>query len=566
MVKKSSKSVTKTKKYKFYNVKRYNFIGLVGALVCYLLSMLPSLLPRPWWLQAVVSGASMAVGYGIGVLLSVAIRWLSQKELRAQKKDQAWKIVTYAIVPAILIMSWLGTRWQNEVRDLLGMERLSSSIIAIVLSAIGLFLLLLSIGRGIRRMARKLRAIARKKLPPHAGAVIGFGAATLVVYWIVSGLMLSNFLRVVNNAYGTRDNRAPDGITQPTEFEKSGSPESLVSWDKIGFQGRGFVGSGPSAEQIKSYTGRPAKEPIRAYAGLQTADSPEARAELALAELKRTKAFERKVLVIGTATGTGWLDPRAVDALEFMYDGDTAIVSQQYSYLPSWISFLVDKENARAAGRALYDTVIDEWSRLPKDTRPKLIVYGLSLGSFGGQAAFSGINDIRRSTDGALFTGTPNESEVWRKTTDNRDEGSPEWQPTYKSGETVRFASTKEQILADDKNWQPSRILFVQHANDPVVWFSFDLILHEPDWLKEPRGTGVSNKTRWYPFITFLQVGLDQAIAESAPVGHGHYYIDTTVYAWQAVVPPKDWSTQKSEALQNYLNDTFYNIPASSSL
>lgn len=330
----------------------------------------------------------------------------------------------------------------------------------------------------------------------------------------------------------------------------------MPAWDKIGFQGRKFVGTGPSKEDIESYTKQTALEPIRVYAGKSTAETAEERAQLALDELKRTGAFDRDVLVIATATGTGWLDPSVVDALEYLHGGNTAIVSQQYSYLPSWISFLVDQERAREAGRVLYDTVLEEWATLPEDNRPKLLVYGLSLGSFGSQAAFSGINDIRRSVDGALFTGSPNDSEVWRKTTDNRDEGSPEWQPTYKKGEAVRFASTREDIIKSDGTWQDNtRILFLQHATDPVVWFSFDLIFNKPDWLNESRGRGVSESTRYFPIVTFLQVTLDQAIAASAPIGYGHYYVDTPVYAWAAVYQPADWSVEKSDALQTFLNN-----------
>jgi uncharacterized membrane protein len=52
-----------------------------------------------------------------------------------------------------------------------------------------------------------------------------------------------------------------------------------------------------------------------------------------------------------------------------------------------------------------------------------------------------------------------------------------------------------------------------------------------------------------------LQVTFDQAIAASAPIGHGHYYIDTPVYAWAAVYAPEGWTNQKSDDLQNYLNN-----------
>ena len=43
-----------------------------------------------------------------------------------------------------------------------------------------------------------------------------------------------------------------------------------------------------------------------------------------LTELERTGAFDRKVLVIIPATGTGWINPVAARSLEMMYNGDTA--------------------------------------------------------------------------------------------------------------------------------------------------------------------------------------------------------------------------------------------------
>ena len=40
-----------------------------------------SLLPRPWFFQGLVSGISLVIGYGIGVLLCKTASWLSQLEL-----------------------------------------------------------------------------------------------------------------------------------------------------------------------------------------------------------------------------------------------------------------------------------------------------------------------------------------------------------------------------------------------------------------------------------------------------------------------------------------------------
>ena len=47
-----------------------------------------------------------------------------------------------------------------------------------------------------------------------------------------------------------------------------------------------------------------------------------------------------------TTTGSGWVDPASVDTFEYLSGGDSAIVAIQYSYLPSWMSYLVDQSKA----------------------------------------------------------------------------------------------------------------------------------------------------------------------------------------------------------------------------
>ena len=138
------------------------------------------------------------------------------------------------------------------------------------------------------------------------------------------------------------------------------------------------------------------------------------------------------MLVVVTTTGTGWVDPAASDSLEYEFNGDTAMVAMQYSYLPSWLSFLVDQVKARDAGRALFDAVYGVWAELPAVPRPQLLVFGESLGTFGGEAAFSGIADIRNRTDGVLWAGPPNFNELWRGIVDDREAGSPEWLPVVR--------------------------------------------------------------------------------------------------------------------------------------
>ena len=147
-------------------------------------------------------------------------------------------------------------------------------------------------------------------------------------------------------------------------------------------------------------------------------------------------------LVVAGTTGTGWLEPQSVDALEYLWNGDSAIVGIQYSYLPSWISFLVDKDRASEAGIALFDAVYAKWSTLPPDHRPKLIAYGLSLGSFSMQSALRQRRRPGLRTDGALFVGTPDFTQPWGDITAGRDPGSPAVAAgRTENGRTVRFGT-----------------------------------------------------------------------------------------------------------------------------
>lgn len=161
---------------------------------------------------------------------------------------------------------------------------------------------------------------------------------------------------------------------------------------------------------------------------------------------------------------------------------------------------------------------------------------------------------MRHSVDGALFVGTPNDTELWRTITDQREAGSPEWQPVYEKGAAVRFAATNTDIAQNQTTWQQPRVLYLQHASDPVVWFSFDLLINKPDWLAERRGPDVSPATRWYPIVTFLQVGIDQFFGTTVPNGHGHNYANTMVTAWGAIAPPDGWSQAKTEKLQTIID------------
>jgi uncharacterized membrane protein len=279
-----------------------------------------------------------------------------------------------------------------------------------------------------------------------------------------------------------------------------------------------------------------------------------------LSELERTGAFDREVLVIAPTTGTGWINPIAARSLEMMYNGDTAIVGSQYSYLPSWISFLGDREKSMKSGRMMIDAIHDRWAKLPADRRPRLVLYGESLGSMAGQGAFDWLPDISRmGFSSVLWVGPPNASPLWSAITVRRDPGTPEVEPRYDNGRTVRFSQGNDaaEIARDAATpWEGTRVMFLQHPSDPIVWWSQDLLFNRPDWLAEPPGRDRTASMRWYPIITFWQVAADMTNAASAPGGHGHNYGDYILDGWAGVAPPAGWNPADTERIRTAMEQT----------
>jgi uncharacterized membrane protein len=276
--------------------------------------------------------------------------------------------------------------------------------------------------------------------------------------------------------------------------------------------------------------------------------------DVVIEELERTAAFDRKILVIVPTTGTGWINPVAARSIETMYNGDTAIVGVQYSYLPSWISFLGDRDKSVESGRLLIDRIHDRWQRLPPDHRPKLVLYGESLGSLAGQGAFGWLPDIAEMGFSAvLWVGPPNESSLWSGLVRRRDPGTREVDPRYDNGRTVRFTQATDDSSVDrvaQAPWQGTRVLFLQHPSDPIVWWSPKLIFSQPDWLSEPAGSDRTSAMRWYPIVTFWQVSADMTNAAGMPGGHGHNYGDAIVDGWAAVIPPDGWTLSDTGRLK----------------
>jgi uncharacterized membrane protein len=529
--------------------------GCWGAIIFGCLSFTPSLLPRGGVIQGVICGITAAIGYGLGVWAASIWRAFAD---RGPRPARHWAWLTFFIAaPVLFAVSFgLGQYWQYQIRGLMGVTDYSIPLaIASPFIAAAVFVLFLLIGRGLRGLYRWAAKLLSRWIGPRAARGVGWLLVVGLTYLVVSGLLLQGFIGLMNKAYSVRDTTTAEGVTKPTTDLRSGGPGSLIPWDTLGFQGRNFIGKGPSVSDIEHFTGQPAMEPIRIYAGLASASDAEAQAALAVQDLERAGGFQRKYLDVVTTTGSGWVDPALVDSFEYLTGGDCATVAIQYSYLPSWISYLVDQAKAQEAGQALFDAVYGVWAKMPSDQRPKLVIAGESLGTFGGEAAFTGANGMANTTDGILFAGPPNFNRLWTEFTDHRQAGSPEIQPIYKDGQIVRFASDPgKAIPPSGQAWSGTRVLYMQHPSDPIVWWSPHLIFSQPDWISEPPGSDVLGSMFWMPFITFWQVTADLPFSTGVPDGHGHRYSAEYVDGWNAVLQPPGMTSEDLTNLRKIIS------------
>jgi len=504
------------------------------------LSFTPSLLPRGGFTQGLVCGITASIGYGLGVLAAWLWRGFADREPR-EPKPSSWRILLIGGALLLVVSFGLGQYWQHEIRGLMGVTEYNLALVLISpFVAVFFFALFLLIGRGIRRVYRVVSALLSRRFGKRAASATGWVLVAVTVYLVISGILLDGLVGAMDEAFSVRNTITEEGVAQPTSSLRSGGPGSLVPWDTLGREGRTFAGSGPSAADISAVVGRPAEEPIRTYAGLDSGEDAEARAKLVVDDLARAGGFERANLLVATTTGSGWVDPALVAPFEYITGGDAATVTMQYSYLPSWLSFLVDQTKAREAGRALFDAVYDRWSKLPQDQRPRLFVAGESLGTFGGETAFSGEYDLRNRTAGTVFAGPPNFNTLFRDFSDHRDPGSPEIEPVYKNGRTVRFTTDAATSMPPaGQPWDGTRVIYLMHPSDPIVWWSPNLIFNEPDWIGEAPGRDVLGDMVWMPFITFWQVTADLPFSTEVPAGHGHKYTTEYVDAWNAVMRPE---------------------------
>ena len=525
-----------------------SFLGVIAALAMYAVSVSPSLMARSWAWHAVASGILVACGYVAGVVVQnvaqLVIRLTGLTISASEPVELGFRIG----IGALFALWWIyaviqSYRRARKAAALVNMpgetfgEYLLGTAGAVVVSWV-----LLRIVGALNGLCWMLIASLDAHMPRPAAIVVSMVILFAIMFFLTSKVILRGGIGFFRRKAEQLNMRTARGIYQPVVPERSASPASSVTWESVGGQGRVFLGRGPSRLDIAQVCGGVAMEPIRVYSGMPTGGSGiEQAAATVVAELHRTGAFDRAVILIAASTGSGWVDEWQVQPLEFLTRGNCATASLQYSYVPSALNWLTGLEPAQEASAALFAAVRAELDLMDEADRPALFVCGESLGAFASQSVFESFEDVLARVDGALWVGPPAFTPMHAALTAARHKGSPEVAPVVHNARRVRFVNEPSDLRTDLYGrelgpWGFPRVVYAQHPSDPVVWWTNKLIWTQPDWLRERAGRDVSLNVEFTRFATYIQVLADLPVAGTAPGGHGHTYHEELIPLWRGIL------------------------------
>ena len=367
------------------------------------------------------------------------------------------------------------------------------------------------------------------QLVSHAAFMAGAGIAVSALWTRVM-----QRIEAVTTTVDPWMQAAPGVWTDPMT---SGDPASLVSWESLGREGRRhavtYVRPAPVAQplalpdgrtppdlSIATVMGEPARaHPVQVFVGLDSAATPTERVELAIAEMDRTDAWSRSLLMLVSPTGTGYVNYVAIAAAQYLTRGDVASVTMQYSKRPSPLS-LGKVRDAREQNRLLWLHILQRVRAMAPDERPEVVLFGESLGAHTSQDVLLGWGTLGPQAlgiDRALWIGTPGASKWMHEVT-----GAP--RPDVDAS-LVTVVNDHEQLVALGQETRDRlRYVLLSHDNDGVTKFGPDLLNRRPAWLgpdrprredvpmRSPRG--IPAGMRWRPVTTFFQTLIDMKNAQ----------------------------------------------------
>ncbi|HEY1332035.1 MAG TPA: alpha/beta-hydrolase family protein [Actinomycetota bacterium] len=465
-----------------------------------------------WWLTA-----TGVAGTVVGVMQEVITR-------RSDRADASFPVSLFAGPALAAVNEYRRRRWEaadsGEYASEDSKAAAAKSFGMGVGVAVGLNLAATGerwFATGVGRVLSKALAGPERQYRPvgHAVALTAIGAGLYE--------LIRRFDRKIEHAAETIEEAF---AAVPTSSLVSGGPGSLVAWDSLSRQGRRNVSTALTPELIEHVMGEPAvAEPIRVFVGLGSAPTELERRDLAIKELERTGAFDRELLMVVSPTGTGYVNYVAVEAAEYFTRGNMASVTMQYSLRPSPLS-LDRVDEGRHQYRMLIDAIHNALAERPPGKRPRVVLFGESLGAWTSQDAFEhrGTQGLRDAgVDRALWIGSPYMSK---------------WKEQVLRGERAdvdrslvgRFNDFAQLEALGPEARSKLRYVMITHDDDGVAHFGLDLLARAPDWLgpAAARAATVPKAEQWRSPTTFVQTLIDMKNSANVIPGQfeakGHDY------------------------------------------
>lgn len=464
--------------------------------------------------------------------------------------DVSKKIDT-PIVPIVTGLGGFGyamTRWSRELDTRQGVvgKWTADDKPANVFASVGIAVGVANVGRAMGRGF----ASSRSSLVGYMGGGAGhsvIGRSMNLALWGAGAVVL--YRGLVSRMARTNSRIEPTFASPPSNEHVSGGPNSISPYAQMGLQGRRCVSEVVTPDVIEQTMGVSAlAHPIRVYVGVECEPIyATGRSELALNEMERLGAFDRSYLLLVSPTGTGWVDHTMIESAEILTRGDIATACIQYGKAPSFLE-VQGVSLGRAQFRQLLWGVKQRLRSVPEEKRPKVLVFGESLGAWSSSdvVMHQGISGFDHyGIHRALWFGLPGLAR-WSKT------GMREGRNPLTPGGTVGAFDRFEQYQAMGKDDRDKlRAVIVDHDNDPISQMSLRMAVKRPPWLDGSRGRGVPESMKWAPFITFTQVLVDAMNAMVAIPGQfmsfGHdYRADTAAFVQSAYGLPEATEKQMS--------------------
>lgn len=462
-------------------IERVNSTSVLAGIVGVVESLRPTLVPRNTRHQGLVTTSVTATMAAVGAVLPAA-PW--------------WSVPTLALVAVPRVRYHL--RAQRRSYPDWDPRPQNTAVSIAVGAGSGL-----AFGSSPALLARGFGSLGAVLARRRGGSAPGWalaaaGATALGVAGLASASGKVGLARLTQ--IGTA---ADSALCDPPEDDHvSGGPKSLIDYDSLARDGRRFVSLRTPAGELVQFG--PAREPIRVYVGINSAQGVSEQVDLAMSELDRLDAWSRSTLLVMAPSGSGYADYVAVESVEALTAGDCASVVIQYGVWPSMLSLrrvVVGVESLRG----LLDRILQRCEQMSEP--PKVVMYGESLGARVAQEALT------------------------RQPCVVTDDGDVPGVAAVVSIGTPGGASLRNDMLANPATvhldrWQQMRgresatLWFVDHDADPVTKWDGALAWRDPAWLRRKvRGRNVPDDMAWFPVLTWWQVIFDLVYAAQQQSG-----------------------------------------------